>query len=125
MNTKSTAAAKGVASSQSPVSAAPPVTRATAVQAALFSLLCALSAEMILRSVGIDKQYSMDLNASFGRVLVVFILLYINHRFSMIAFRAYRPDLKNLSCLSLVLIGTVGIMWIGRILAAGLSVYLA
>lgn len=83
------------------------------------SLLSACVAEFIFK--GFLQQIS-PLQAS-ARVAIVFLSLYTIHRFAWTSLRQYHPNLKDLFCLHLVLIGSIVAVGLGRFLAVALAAY--
>ena len=84
-----------------------------------FSLFIAIVAELIFKTHLISE---IELTAAV-RVIVVFLSLYSLHRFSAIAFKGYDVSLKNLLTFALVLLGSLMVVWFGRIISLSLSSY--
>jgi len=85
----------------------------------LFALACAVFAELVFKNVGIFEHYL----ASAGRVAVLFLTIYIIHRFALESYRRYRPGAKDLTMLGLVTVGSIFIIWIGEYLARAVAEY--
>lgn len=86
----------------------------------LLSLLTALSAEFIFQHF-IDNS---SLAIMFGRVIIVFLTLVITQNYATKSMLRYKPDLKELVLLHSILIGSIFILWFGKILTVALSDYL-
>jgi len=86
----------------------------------LLSLLISVSAELVLGGFSESKA---PLLSSVARIVVVFLMLYTIHRFALTSLHSYKPRLKDLFTLAMVLIGSLFMVWLGKILALGLSQY--
>jgi putative nucleotidyltransferase with HDIG domain len=83
----------------------------------LFALFCAISAELSLRTF-LTNNNSL---ASLGRCVVLFLTLYVVHRFAGAGFRSYRPRVKDLLALAVVLLGSMFMLWLGHFLAMSIA----
>lgn len=83
----------------------------------LFALLCAVSAELCLRTF----LTNVDSLSSLGRCVVLFLTLYVVHRFAGTGFRSYRPRVKDLVALGVVLLGSMFMLWLGHFLAMSIA----
>ncbi|RIL11480.1 MAG: hypothetical protein DCC75_02240 [Proteobacteria bacterium] len=104
---------------------APPsaLNRVRVVYPLIFSLICAFTAELLLKDF---MEHDTELmRSALGRVTAVFIGLYIVQRFAILSFRLYRPNLKNLVCIFSVLLGCIILVWLGKLLSISLSTYLS
>lgn len=95
--------------------------RLTAASGVLLPLVCAMSAEVLFLPFAAEQGNL----AAVGRAAILFLSLYVIHRFALRCFRDYRSNAKDLACLALVLFGSILLIWIGNILALGLSSYAA
>lgn len=91
------------------------------MQEVALALLTAVGAELIFQQFEAQR----DLFSAVSRMAIVFLTLYTTHKFALISLRDYRPKLKDLFCISVVILGTVGIAWFGRVFALGLATYTA
>ncbi len=94
--------------------------RTTLVGAAL-ALVCAFGTELVLQHLG--RTQSPEFAESAGRIALVFLSLYVVHRFSLAAFGKYRPLIRDMVCLSSMILGTVLLTWMGYIFAIGIATY--
>ncbi len=94
-----------------------PSEAATTLYGVLFALLCALTAEFSLRTF----LPQADALSSLGRCVVLFLTLYVVHRFARTGFRSYRPRGKDLIALALVLLGSMFMLWLGHFLALSIA----
>ena len=94
------------------------------LQGALFALSNAAAAEFLLRSFTAPRPSGNLHLSAFGRMFLVFLALYTVHRFAYASFRLYKPDFRNLACLTLILLGSIITTWLGCVIAVSLSGYL-
>lgn len=87
----------------------------------VLSIMSALVAEMVL----VEFEVAKDGPASICRVLILLLCFLAIHRFGSLSLRYYRPGLKELLTLHIVIISSVLMVWIGRVLALGLESYFA
>lgn len=97
----------------------PLLTRRNTLHGFLFAFVCAISAEAFFHGFLTNR----DNLASIGRVTVLFFSLYTIHLFALVGLRSYKPNWKDLSSLILVIIFSIGLVWLSRILALGLTRY--
>ena len=99
-----------------------PISKLKTFHGVLLALLCAVAAEFILGSLieNVESRYSTA-----GRISLCFLTIYTIHRFALTSLNEYSPRFKDLICLALVLIGSFGLIWLGKILNLGLSQYLS
>ncbi len=93
--------------------------RLRAVQGILFALFCALCAELFFFNFTVSSDYW----SGAGRVAIIFLSLFILHRFALAAFSSYRPEPKDVFCLTLIIFGGIFTAWAGRIVALSLADY--
>ncbi|NLF26044.1 MAG: hypothetical protein GX589_10365, partial [Deltaproteobacteria bacterium] len=96
------------------------VSSLTLVHGVLLCLLSAFTAELLF-------QYfleQMSLTSTFGRFFSVVITLYVIHRFALTSLRRYKPKLKDLILLHLMLVGTLLLAALIRFVALALSDYM-
>ena len=86
----------------------------------LMSLLTALSAEFLFQHFMGDSNLSIIL----GRVIIVFLTLVIMQNYATKSMLRYRPTDKELVLLHSILIGSIFVLWFGKILTLALSDYL-
>ncbi len=89
------------------------------VYAVLAWLIVAVVSEALLRAF-IDNT---DLPDSVARILIVFISLHIIHRFALLSLRRYQPELKDLVTVTVLLIGSVIMVFVGRLVGSSLSAH--
>ena len=87
----------------------------------LLCLLTSIAAELLFEHF-LEK---VSMASACGRVSSVFIALYIIHRFALSSLRRYRPKLKDLVLLHLMLVGTLVIGALVRFLALALTAYMS
>ena len=87
----------------------------------LFALLTAVSAELVLSSFFKKPELLLLL----ARGSVIFLTIYAIHRFLVTAIRSYRPSLKDLGTTTLVIVGSLVVVWIGHALGASIAESLA
>lgn len=78
-----------------------------------------LSAELVLSN---SFRYGTPF-AAVGRVAIVFLILYSLHRFALQSLSNYRPGIKELCTLALTIVASITIVWLGRVIAIGLTAY--
>ncbi|MBN8548536.1 MAG: HDIG domain-containing protein [Deltaproteobacteria bacterium] len=83
----------------------------------IFALLCALSSELALRHF-VDAKGALP---TIGRVTMMFFSLYVIHRFATVSYRAYRPSFRDLMALTLLIFGSMLIIWLGKVLGFSLT----
>jgi len=81
--------------------------------------ICAVLCECLLRAFT-KTTGSAD---SFGRVVIIFVVLHVIHRFARLCMRTYHPELKDLIAVSSILVSSVIMVLVGRVLAISLSAY--
>lgn len=87
----------------------------------IFAVIAAITAELVLASVvPVSLPFS-----SFARMVIVFLTIYIVHRFALESLKNYRPKTKDILTLSSVMVGSILLAWLGRVLAIGLTTYAA
>jgi len=86
------------------------------------AFVCAVGTELVLQHLG--RSHPGLLNESAGRIALVFLSLYIVHRFSLAAFGRYNPAIKDMVCLTCMIFGTVILTWLGYVFAIGIATYL-
>lgn len=84
---------------------------------AIFSLLCAFSSELALRHF-VDARGALP---TLGRVTMIFFSLYVIHRFATVSYRAYRPSFRDLMSLTILIFGSMLIVWLGKVLGLSLT----
>lgn len=90
------------------------------LQGIILAACSAITAELLLPSLHNDGNYVL----SISRVAIVFISIFIFHRFAHTAFRAYKPTFKDSTVMTTVLVGTIVIIWAGRLIGLSLASYL-
>ena len=91
-----------------------------ALQGVLFALSTALLCETVL---GFSFAWK-DFVSSLGRFAVIFLTLFVFYRFAVSSLRSFKGNnIKNLITLNVVLIGSVLMIWIGRVIALSVSAY--
>ena len=86
----------------------------------LFSLVVAFFTEAIL---GTSFGW-VDVSTSIARCVYLLITFFIFHRFALSGLISFKTGTKkNLFALAVVLVGTVLLVWVGRIIAYGVSTY--
>jgi putative nucleotidyltransferase with HDIG domain len=90
-----------------------------AIGAFVFALFSAIGTETILQNISLGSEYL----SSLSRVAILVIGFYIIHRFVLAQHKSYRPSIKDLITLALVLVSSVALIWLGRVVAIGLATY--
>ena len=85
----------------------------------IFSLSTALIAEIVLGATFFHR----DPLASLGRLAVVFLAFFAIYRFALTSLSSFKQSIKNLICLNIVLLGSIIIIWVGRIISISLANY--
>lgn len=85
----------------------------------IFALLAAFSAEVFLRSFQIAN---LGMSRA-ARISIVFLVIYTIHRFALTGLRQYRPKIKDLITLFVLLVISLFSTAVGRVLAQSLSAY--
>ena len=96
-----------------------PLDGGTALQGVLFAFVGALGAELLLS--GFLSESTMSSTA--GRLVVCALALYTIHRFAVTSFRLYKPRLKDLLSLTVVLLMSLLNISVGRIISLSLAKY--
>lgn len=96
------------------------VSRDQAIQGALFGLAGSVTAELVFAQFA----NSMSASSSLGRISVCALSLYILHRFAVSSFRSYKPTMKDLSAITIVLMVAICVVGAGRLLGLSLANYL-
>lgn len=91
----------------------------------IFAFLGALAAEGLLGTFVFLSADPLYYASALGRLLSLAFGLYIVHHFSVFSFRRYKPALKDLACLSSILIGSVVLLWLSRLIAVSIAQYLS
>ena len=91
---------------------------------AVFALISAAAAELLLGAFSQPRTAGPGFEVAFGRFFILFFALNILHCFCLYSFRLYKPNLKNLTVLTLVIVVSVVLVWLGCIVSQGLSQYL-
>ena len=93
--------------------------RATTLQGIILAAAAAFCSEGIL-AIQLEGQ---SLFGSIARTAIVFLSIYTIHRFARESLRTYKPSPKDLATLTLVLVASIVIIWLGQILSIGLATY--
>lgn len=83
----------------------------------IFALLSALGSELALRHF-VDAQGSLP---TLGRITMMFFSLYVIHRFATVSYRGYRPSFRDLMSLTILIFGSMLIVWLGKVLGLSLT----
>ena len=100
---------------------APAVDRRHLIQGAAFAVMSSATAELVLKSFLPESAFLLP---SLGRIVAVTLSLYVIHRFALTAFRSYKPSIKDLTTLLLVMLIGIVIFGTGRIFGLSLESYL-
>lgn len=84
------------------------------------ALITALVAELLLPRLQTEGSYIL----SVSRVAIVFISLFLFHRFAYFSFRAYKPSFRDTLTLTSILCGSLLIISAGRLIGLSLASYL-
>ncbi len=87
----------------------------------IMGLVCAISAELCLSR----DSFSSEPIFSIANMALCFLVVYAIHRFALESLARYKPKLKDLITLTLSLVISLAIIWMGRIFAIGVSTYFA
>lgn len=90
------------------------------IQGLVLALTTAIISELLLPSLQTEGTYVL----SVSRIAIVFISIFIFHRFAYSAFRSYRPSFKDSLIMTFALAGTVIVIWAGRLIGLSLASYL-
>lgn len=93
------------------------------VHPVLSILLCLITASFSEFVLHIAASLHVDLIATFGRILIVFLCLYTIHRFSLVSLNRYQPRAKDFIYVHLVLLLTLAMVGAGRFLSIAISTY--
>ncbi|MCB0319706.1 MAG: hypothetical protein KDD60_02200, partial [Bdellovibrionales bacterium] len=107
--------------SNSYASTIPPISRLRAFHGIVLALVSAFTAEIVLGALQPDSGPQF---ATAGRIALTFLSIYTLHRFALTSLSDYTPRFRDLLCLLSILIGSLALVWIGRILSRGLAQYL-
>ena len=91
---------------------------------AILPMVVSLAAEFLLYHF-FNGAAATHSSAVAGRVLTVFIPIYLMHRFAVSCFRFYKPDIRNLLCITVVTAGAVVLLWLGCLISFSMSQYLS
>ena len=105
--------------SQAP--SAEPTPKIQSAHEVALSLLTAVVTELVFK----EFTDATDPFSAVSRIAVVFLTIFTAHKFALISLHRYRPKFRDLLCLTLVILGSVAIVWFGRVFALGLSAYVA
>lgn len=83
----------------------------------IFALFCALSSELSLRHF-LENDGALP---TLGRMTLVFFSLYVIHRFASVSYRGYRPSLRDLASLILLIFGSMIVIWVGKAIALSVT----
>ncbi len=90
------------------------------IQGLIFGVTGALTAEVLLKSFVREEHLFPPL----GRFITCALALYTIHRFSVATFRLYKPSMKDVGTISLVMMLSIALLGIGRVLSMSVSSYL-
>lgn len=90
------------------------------IQGIGIALITALVAEFLLPSL----KESSSLVISVTHISIVFISIFIFHKFACTSFRSYKPSYKDSIAMTSLLAGTILIIWAGRLIGLSLASYL-
>lgn len=90
------------------------------VHPVVLSILTTVSAEFLFQHFLPDSRLSV----TFGRMIIVFLSLFIIQSYAYLSLVRYRPSFKDLLLLHFLLISSILILWFGKILSIALSQYL-
>jgi putative nucleotidyltransferase with HDIG domain len=91
------------------------------ITGALLAFFTAAIAEIVL----FNFSDTATLVGSVGRVSAIFILLYVLHRYARASLRSYRPAMKDLAVMGIVMVAAIVMVSIGRVISIGLISYLS
>lgn len=90
------------------------------VHGVLFALCGAIGSEFILGSFLNSGPHILS---SLARILLVFLLLYTIHRFSLLSLSNYKPRPRDGAMVTLILFGSIFLIWLGKVLSFGVAQY--
>jgi len=82
----------------------------------IFALAVSFSAEIILG----EAFATIDYWVSISRVSIIYLSVYVIHRFSVTALAKYKPSFRDLVAVCLVVVASLVMVWLGRIIAMSL-----
>ncbi|MCB0317267.1 MAG: HDIG domain-containing protein [Bdellovibrionales bacterium] len=85
----------------------------------LLALTTALAAEAFFKGIVDTNSYF----TSIGRVSISFLTLYTIHRFSLDSLKSYKPRLRDLICIHIMLMLSLAIILFGKLISFGLATY--
>ena len=92
------------------------------LESILFVLIIAGLSELLLNDVG-NSATSLAYFSKVGRITLVFVSLYVVHRFASVSLPSYRPELKDGVWMTLIICGSIVLVWLSRIMTIGLANY--
>lgn len=90
----------------------------------LFALIAAIGGEVILHQFSLNAVYAPPGSlAAVGRVVTLFVTIFFLQRFVAISTPTYRPTVRDLSTLSIVVLLSVVMVWMGNLIGESVSSY--
>lgn len=87
--------------------------------AAIAWLIIAVASESLLRAFVSNT----DTADSIARIVIIFLVLYVIHRFALLSLRRYQPNPKDLVTVTATMVGSLIMVFIARIVASSLSAH--
>ncbi len=89
-------------------------------QGLMLALITAVTAELLLPRL----KEGTDFLISITHVSIIFISIFIFHRFACTSLRSYRPSFKDTIAMSSIMAGTILMIWAGKLIGLSLASYL-
>jgi len=93
--------------------------RLRALHGVFLAILCSVFAELLFGNLSPGQ----SLVVSAGRTAIVFLALITLHRFAVTSLRGYKPELKDLLTLCLLIYGTLLLAWTWQVIGVTLAEY--
>ena len=79
-------------------------------------LICSIVAEIFFASMSSPPHYIVRL----GRLALAFLVIYTIHRYAIYSLHSYKPSIRELATISLVIVCSLFLVWISRFIAVGM-----
>jgi len=94
------------------------------VHGILFALISALGGEVVFQGFAVHQGALLPGGlAAIGRVVTLFVTFFFLLRFVAISTRSYRPTVRDLSTLTITVLASVLMVWLGQLVAESVSAF--
>jgi putative nucleotidyltransferase with HDIG domain len=94
------------------------------VHGILFALISALGGEVVFQGLAIHQGAMLPGGlAAIGRVVTLFVTFFFLLRFVAISTRSYRPTVRDLSTLTITVLASVLMVWLGQLIGESVSAF--